>query len=576
VLARLKRLLAALERLAGTRRGAPILVLVALGVYAFESIGWPLRAGRDLGVYLRYYAEIGQSPPLFPWAMLSRAPVTGVVAGGLLAAGGGWLAEAAMAGLYALSILAWSAAARIVGGPRTALVVAVALLVFPGYAGLFHELASDSVYAAVFAGWAYVVAKAIERRSLPWFAAAGAGVALLALTRPVSQALVLMTPLVLIVPGTWVQRLARAATFGVVAVLLLVAWAGYNEVRYSDFTVVRGGDASIPLFRVFLTDKIMSPDNGPASRRLAEAVRTHLLPEQPYRGYGITLNEFFASGTARMEEDLVGLSDRVFGWDTNYSVLGHAAREAVYRHPWTYTRGVATSFWQELHDPAYVVGQPPPPPPPTPGGPPGPGVTSETVVVDGHKLPKPSEGQPIPAAHLGDYESTPDGHIHELWRSPIDHGTVFPTRRETAQYVQLNSRMGQLLGRLPSRRQNQWLWLQQNRASKVYPPAWVWLLVGVVALVWRRPTGWLAPLFLAVAAVLVLLVTVLGVYSVPEYAVPVIPSFVLLAAVGLVGRRAPVTAAAAAKVASWSRRSSASTDAATLSTYDGSSSPHSH
>jgi hypothetical protein len=33
----------------------------------------------------------------------------------------------------------------------------------------------------------------------------------------------------------------------------------------------------------------------------------------------------------------------------------------------------------------------------------------------------------------------------------------------------------------------------------------------------------------------VVLVTILGVYAIPEYAVPVVPAFVLLAAVGLFG-----------------------------------------
>jgi hypothetical protein len=525
------------ERLACSRWGGIALFAVAAALYGLESIGWPLRAGRDLGVYVRYFAEIGQSPPVFPWAMLSRVPVTPVVAGGLLAAGGGALAEVAMGALYAASIVAWAAAARIVGGPRVAVFVSVALLVFPGYAGLFHQLASDSIFAAAYAGWAYLVAKAFASGRIGWFVAAGAGAAILALTRPVNQTLVLLAVLVVLVPGTIPRRIARAAAFAAMMLALLIAWAGYNDVRYGEFTVARGGQASIPLFRAFVTDRIVSPDNGPASRRLAAAVRTHLLTEQPYRGYGITLHQFFTAGSARMEEDLVGLSDHVFGWDSNYSVLGRAAREAVYRHPWKYARGVAGSFWHELRDPAFVVGQAQLAPPPSPGGPPGPGVTPDTVVINGRKLPRPSEGEPIPAARQGDYESTPDGHIREIWRSPIDHGTVFSNPRDQRLYEQLGVRMTQLVNRLPSRRQNDWLYTQQNRASKLYPPAWAWLLVGLISVGWRRPSGWRAPVFLAVAALLVIFVTVLGVYSVPEYATPVIPSFVLLTALGLAAPR---------------------------------------
>jgi hypothetical protein len=39
------------------------------------------------------------------------------------------------------------------------------------------------------------------------------------------------------------------------------------------------------------------------------------------------------------------------------------------------------------------------------------------------------------------------------------------------------------------------------------------------------------------SSLLLLLATVLGVYAIPEYEVPVAPSFILLAAVGLFGRR---------------------------------------
>ncbi len=516
-------------------------MLVALAVYAFESVGWPLQAGRDLGVYMRYYAQLGQAHPVFPWSMLSRTPVTPLVAGALLSAGGGLLAEATMALLFAASILAWSAVALAVAGRRASLAVAVALLLYPGYGGLFHELSSDALFAAGFAGWALLVTRAVQRRTFPAFVVAGAGVAVLALTRPVNQALVLVAPLMLVVPGPWRRRAARAASFAGAAVLLLVVWASVNEVRYGDFTVARGGQASIPLFRAFVTDRIMSADDGPASRRLAAAVRADLLPREPYRSYGIGLHSFFASGSARMEEDLIGLSDRIFGWNSNYAVLGDAAREAVRRHPLTYARGVATSLWQELSQPLFVPARAAPGPP-RPGAPApnGPGITSATIVVNGRRLPEPSEGEPIPAAHQGDYVSTPDGHIRELWRSAIDHGIVFADPRDEGRYARLNERIGELIGRLPARGESGWLNLQLNHASKGYPPPWLWLLVAAIAFAWRRPLGWRAPCLLGVSAILVLAVTVLGVYAVPEYAVPVAPSFVLLAAVGLLGARPTV------------------------------------
>jgi hypothetical protein len=235
-----------------------------------------------------------------------------------------------------------------------------------------------------------------------------------------------------------------------------------------------------------------------------------------------------------MEEDLISLSDRVFGWDTNYSVLGRAAREAVRRHPRTFARGVLTSFWQELQQPLFVqsVGSGEP----RPAGQ-GPGITVGTVKRNGVALPKPSEGEPIPASHQGDYVSTPDGSIREVWRSPIDHGIVFPDSEHQQRYERLNRRMGELIANLPGRGESSWLNLQLNHASKAFPRPWMWILLGLGALVVRRPQGWRIPLVTSVAALLVLFVTVLSVYAVPEYSVPVAPSFILLACVGLFGVR---------------------------------------
>ena len=519
-----------LERLAGTRRGAALLAVLALVVYAFESVGWALRPGRDLGVYLRYYVQLGQDQPVFPWSMLTRTPVTPLFAGGLLEAGGGLFAEVVLALLFAASIIAWSFVALRVAGPRAALLVAVALVVFPGYGGLFHQLSSDVVFAIGFAGWAVLVMRAVERPSAYRFAAAGVGAAFLALTRPANQALVLVALFAFVVSEPWRLRAAHAGAYAVAMALPLVAWAGVNDLRYDDFTVARGGQASVPFFRAFVTDRIMSPDNGPASRRLAAAVQTDLLPREPYRSYGIDLQEFFSLGSPRMEEDLISLSDRVFGWNTDYEVLGRAAREAVRRHPGTYVRGVTRSMWDELNQPLYVS-------PRTPAPATAPPVTSPSAPDKSAPLPVPTEGEPIPAAHQGAYTSTPDNHIHEVWTSPTAHDIVFEDPRDQLRYDRLNERLRELGNRFPTRRDNSWLGLQLNHASKAFPRSWLWLLLGIGAFAWRRPQPWRVPVILVASSLLLLLATVLGVYAIPEYEVPTAPSFILLAAAGLFGAR---------------------------------------
>src|SRR5213078_3458562 len=143
----LARALAWLEQLADRRLGAVLLFVLGLAVYAVRAIGWPLVGGRDLDEYLYDYIQFLDWHPLLPWSMLFRTPVTPIVAGVSLDFAGGFFAEPLLAVLFAASVVAWSAAARIFG-PRAALLVAVALLLYPAYGLMFHEISSEPVFAA--------------------------------------------------------------------------------------------------------------------------------------------------------------------------------------------------------------------------------------------------------------------------------------------------------------------------------------------------------------------------------------------------------------------------------------------
>jgi hypothetical protein len=77
----------ALERFADSRGAGPALFAVALVAYALVSVAVPLEAGRDLARYLLAYAQLFDADVLYPHALLTRAPGTPLVAGGLLEAG---------------------------------------------------------------------------------------------------------------------------------------------------------------------------------------------------------------------------------------------------------------------------------------------------------------------------------------------------------------------------------------------------------------------------------------------------------------------------------------------------------
>ena len=327
-------------------------------------------------------------------------------------------------------MLCWWRVARKVGA-APGLALAALLLAYPSYVLLFHRLASDALYAAAFALAALLTARLVESRTPGRAAAVGLALALLVLIRPVSQILIVLAPLLLLGRGAWRPRIGTLAAFGVAAVAPLLLWAGHNAVRADDFTVVRGAGHGLPLYRAFVVDRIVSPENGEASRELARAVREDLLPREPYRAYGIDLDTFFSSGSARMHEDLIGLSDRTWGWDDDYAHLARVGREAVRAHPGSYARGVARDSWRLLWWPVFL--------PEAEGE-----ADASRRLAGSAQLPEPSEGQPIPSASVSGFISTPDGRFREVWTSPTEHEIYADDPSDAAQLDRMNRRVDEL------------------------------------------------------------------------------------------------------------------------------------
>ena len=423
------RLLAWFERLASRPAGALALFGAALAVFAVRAIAWPLRPGRDLDEYLLAYVQLFDRHVLLPWSMLFRTPVTPLFAGISLDALDGRLAEPLMALLYAGSIVCWAATARYFGA-FVAIAVSAVLLAYQGYALMFHELSSEPVFAAAFAGWALLVARAAFAPSVGRFAGVGGGIALLALVRPGNAVLLAFVAFPFVVPGAWRERARWSAAIALAGVLPLVGWSVHNGVRFDSWGLARGGNAVIPFYRAFITDHIIGPENGEASRRLAAAMQSDLLTREPYRSYGVTLDELFSKGSFRVHEDLYLLSDQVFGWDNDYAVLRRAGIEGVRAHPGTYASGVLRTVWDELSK-AYFREL-------SDGSrPQSESTRADSVVIRGRRLPAPTEGQPIPGGQVV-WISRPDQRIRQVWTSPTEWHFEFdrPSDRPRFERIQ--------------------------------------------------------------------------------------------------------------------------------------------
>ena len=256
------------ERLV-SRRGAALLVVVALASYALQALAWPLERGRDSWDYWLWFLQAADGDPPFSALQVFRTPVAPLVTGIPMWLGGAGLTEVVFAALYALSLLGWAWAVAPISR-SAALATGVVLLLAAPYAGLFHEVSSDPVFAFVLAWWAGAVVRAWLTGSTMWLSAVGVGVALLTLTRPAAQIALLACVLVpLLARRRWTPALRGVATCLAAAVLPLAAWAAHNAVRYDDLAVARGSKAWVPFFRVAGD---VDPANGDASRRLADAI----------------------------------------------------------------------------------------------------------------------------------------------------------------------------------------------------------------------------------------------------------------------------------------------------------------
>ena len=580
------------EAWVGSRASALVLFGGALAVFALQSTFLPVYPGRDMSRYLETFFQLGYEVPVYPAVVNTRGPLSALGVGLPLTLGG-WAAEVFLALLYALSIVAWARVA-LTFGARAAIATSAVLLLFPSYGILFHQLASDALFAAGFAGWALLAMHALQQPSLARFALAGLGLGGLVLVRPGNQVMLLIALVPLLVRVRWRDRLAWAAALFIPAVVLSQAWKVFAALRWGDAVTlepstglialaalavplllpspwrrrvgaavgvlvvaavaVRGIPGESPAeylrsvvrnesnqftYRSFELDRIMAPENGPASRRLARTVERELLTREPYASYGVDVHEFFASGSDRVFGDLTGVASP--------EDLAAATREAIRTHPEPFVSSIAGTVWDLLADrPVFAAedvggaGD---------SGPTGRARPQEYVVVKGRRLPKPSEGQPIPASAIGPLLWTPGGSAQEVWTSPTEHRFVFSDPRDERRYEKLGNDVARLSDRVPTRDGAQSIVHRLNQVSNRFPPLVFFLAIGVAGLVARRPRHALVALAPALAGLVVVVATGLVAPAVPEYSAPVGPAFVLLAAAGLLG--VPARRAVSARSESW-------------------------
>jgi hypothetical protein len=350
----------------------------------------------------------------------------------------------------------------------------------------------------------------------------------MALTRPAHQVLFLLVPLPLLLVAARRLRLRWTAVVAVTALVPCLVWVGLNGVRYDDLALSRGGGAWTPFYRAYLTDRLVRPANGPASRELAELVQSELLPFEPYRSHGVTLAGFFGEPDTRYHEDLVGLTDRVYGWDDQNAILRRVALEGIRRDEWSFVRGVARSFAIQLVQGDSVL----------PRGAQGDPTDGPAQSADSAAL----VGTPIPAARFSYWLSRPDNAFTEVWTSPVDHVVVSDDPALLARLERMNRRVAEL-GLPPTHDGSLAVMRWVNRVNQIFPSPLFLVAVGFLGLALRRPVpeGVGIPALLVLASMAILAATVVSVPELPRFVSPLYPAFALFVAVCLVGHRRALT-----------------------------------
>ena len=338
-MARLRRAWAPADAFARRRVAVVVVGIVAACSYGLQAVAWPMfdLRHRDAADYLGTFLELGSSDPLFTQQMLARPPVAPAILGGAMELGGPYLLELVMGLAFVATVCAYFAAARRLGS-AAAIVVAILLVLSFDVGALYHQATSDALFATALSFLALALARAWAMPSPGRFALAGLVAGSCAAVRPSGVVLVPVVGLCVgLAPGAATIRLRHVGVFLVAGVVMLVSFATVNAVRYDTFTVPSGGPFPAPLYRLFVDDHLVSPDNGPASAELGRAV-DRLVALEPYRSYGITRERVFREGTNFMTWDLAWLARERWG-DAARARMLDVLEETVRAHPDEAARG---------------------------------------------------------------------------------------------------------------------------------------------------------------------------------------------------------------------------------------------
>lgn len=490
-----------------------LIITASLLAYILYALAFPLTPGRDFGTYLQYYFDILSKEPTYHLLMVYRTPGTPLFYGILGQFGGSLLVEVVLGFCYiSLNLIAYNI---VKGWDRVIAFLAVFLIIFHfDYNLLFHHISSDNLFSIFLMFWVGILFIAYNNSSPKMYLISSVVTFLLVMIRPSSQLFVFAAFLPLLSEKVRASiKIKNLLIFFLVFILLILFYRSYNFIRYGDFTVSRGGAAVIPLYRLFTVDRIVRPENGIYSEKLANDVKNDLLTQEPYKTYQIDVDTFFTAGDPRMMNDLISFSDRKYGWNSNYKILGEVSKEAIFRYPKAYIYGVINTLIKVFEIPGNVrLGGANP-------------ITADAFEIkykhlqkiEKLSLPIPSEDSLIPGSF-------------QLWfASNAKNEPVVLEKQST-----LGRKVAKVLKDYPSRQQSKLasnIALQTKRLFR-HLPIFLFVAFAIIGNLLTRKTRDIAMLYIIILSLLVLTVTYMGLEGVIQYRLAFDPLFIIAGMIG--------------------------------------------
>jgi hypothetical protein len=316
------------------RRFSPLLAsfVVMVAWFWLLALFFPLRPGRDMTTYFLWFRDLFAIEPEFPLLMLFRTPLTPLFYGTCFQIFGEGGIEVILSLAYAASITAVFAVLRefsLVLAWTLNVLVALNLWLFWS----FNSVGSETLQTVLLCFWFSCTFFAMGSSRLGAWVGSAVLASLLVLNRPGNQTFLLCFLLPFLPANVAVaRRFLNAGVFLTIYAVAYLAMCSFNYFRYGEFCFAKLGDAHLPFYRLFVQERVISPENGPASRQLADFVEAKILPTPVYVQHEITSDIFFRCSTQRMFNSLIyAVQKEARGYD--FDLLRRAGMESIWRDP---------------------------------------------------------------------------------------------------------------------------------------------------------------------------------------------------------------------------------------------------